>query len=265
MCAFGIIQLASDALYSEVAAPGSFPTHISRNFGLRVYQMLDGVAPAPYVESTLARIALQAGDLDAAQKYAVHLPPSPVRDGLLEQIAAARGETMLAFEYAFAAPDIAGVQSSIDRLRKRDPKRAYVLEESFISRLSQLQTHPDAVAHGWWMLGTIAAQTPTRQSQELAYRDFVTAAQLAPLDLTNVLGAANEAVSLHDWSDAAKWYRDALNVNPATADAVAGLGIVALNENGDRNLAIAQLQRARAFDSRSPLADELERELRGKP
>ena len=265
LCIFGIIQLASDALYSEAAAPGSFPALIPRDFGLRVYRLLDRLAPAPYVESTLARIALEDGDLNAAQRYAVHLPPSPVRDGLLEQIAAARGEATLAYEYAFAAPDIAGVQSSIDRLGKKDPRRAYALEEAFVQRLSQLQTHPDAVAHGWWMLGTIAAQTPDRSSQELAYRDFVTAAHLAPLDLTNVLGAGNEALTLHDWRNAAVWYRVALNVNPANADAIAGLGLVALNESDDRTIATAQLRRARMLDPRSPLAIELERELRDKP
>ncbi len=265
LCAFAGIQFASDALYKEAAAPGSFPTRIARAFGLRVYDMLDSIAPAPYVESTLARVALQDGNLDAARHHALRLPASPVRDGLLEQIAAARGEATLAFEYAFAAPDIAAVESTVMQMRKRDPQRAYALEESFINRLTQLQTHPDAVAHGWWILGTIAAQTQDKASQQLAYRDYVTAAQLAPLDLTNVLGAANEAVTLHSWRDARRWYNRALQVNPATADAIAGIGVVALNEGHDVDAAQEQLRKARAVDPHSALADELERELRRGP
>ncbi len=265
LCCFGAIQFASDSLYAEAAAPHAFPSWIPKAFGMNVYRVLDRVAPAAYVESTLARSALQAGDTDRAWHYAVRLPAGAVRDGLLEQVAAARGETTLAFEYAFAAPDIAGVQTLIERMRIADPRGAYALEERFIARLDALQTHPDAVARGWWTLGTIAAQTAAPAWQTLAYRDYVKAAHLAPLDLTNVLGAANQAVTLRQWRDAQAWYRRALDVSPGNADAVAGLGIVDLQSRGDRKAAEQQLSRAAAADPSSALVRELQRELRARP
>ncbi len=261
LVAFAFIQLASDSLYASAAAPGSFPARISATFGVRVYNALDRVAPAPYVESTLARAALQRGDRAAALRYAVRMPPSSVRDGLLEQIAAARGEQMLAYEYAFAAPDIDGVQRAIAHIRASDPRRAYALESRFLERLVELRTHPDAVAHAWWTLGTIASQLGDRDDLQLAYRDYVTSAQRAPLDLTNLLGAANQAFSLHDWRDAERWYRAAIEVNPAAADGIAGIGLVALNERNDRATALRQLRAAQAVDPHSPLVIELIREL----
>ncbi len=261
LCAFGAIQLASDALYSEAAAYGAFPTWIPSAFGMRVYELLDRAAPAAYVESTLAQAALKAGDADRAERYAVRMPAGPARDGLLERVAAARGNSTLAFEYAFAAPDIAGVQALIQRLRRSDPQQAYALEERFIARLESLQTHPDAVARGWWTLGTIAAQMNAPAWQSVAYRDYAKAAQLAPLDLTNVLGAANEAVTLKRWTEADAWYRRALDVSPGNADALAGMGIVDFQARDDRGAAQQKLARAAAADPSSALVHELRREL----
>jgi hypothetical protein len=189
------------------------------------------------------------------------MPATATRNALLEAIAARRGQPMLAFEYAFAAPDIAGVQAQIETLKARDPRRAYVLEERFRDRLVALSTHPDAVAHAWWMLGTIASAVGGRSWLELAYADYATAAALAPLDLTNVLGAANQAVTLHDWAHAEHWYRHAIDVNPATADGIAGLGIVALNARADRRAAQRYLAQARTADPSAPLVRELQREL----
>ncbi len=66
----GAIQLASDALDSSAAAPLTLPRSVPLAFGLSVYRTLDRIAPAPYVETSLAREALARGDADAAQRYA---------------------------------------------------------------------------------------------------------------------------------------------------------------------------------------------------
>ena len=65
----------------------------------------DRLAPAAYVESTLAQRALERGDLAAAQRCALRLPASPNRDELLASIAEARGQGRLALEYSLAAFD----------------------------------------------------------------------------------------------------------------------------------------------------------------
>lgn len=261
---FAAVQLASDSLYASAAAPSSFPSRIPEGFGLTVYRTLDRIAPAPYVESTLARAALSRGDTANALHYALRLPPNAVRNGLLARVAAARGEDVLAFEYAFVAPDIETVQASLLRMSATHPEDAYHLEERFRDRLMALETHPDAVAHAWWMLGVIASSMHGNW-QSRAYDDYVRAAILSPLDVQHVLAAANEAVTIGRWDDAAHWYGRALEVNPASADAIAGLGIVAWDGRRDRAAADSGLAAARAIDPLSKLVATLERQLRARP
>ena len=69
-----------------------FPDGFPARFGDAVYGVLDRLAPAPYVESTLAQRALERGDVRSAQRYALRLPASPSRDELLARIAGARGQ-----------------------------------------------------------------------------------------------------------------------------------------------------------------------------
>jgi hypothetical protein len=85
--AFGAIQLASGALTSAAAAPGTLPKHVPLRLGVAVYRVLDRVAPAPYVEASLAQEALARGDALAAEHFAVRLPASPTRDELLARVA----------------------------------------------------------------------------------------------------------------------------------------------------------------------------------
>lgn len=225
---------------------------------------MDRFAPAPYVEGSLAQDSLRRGRLDEAEHYALRLPAGSVRDGLLARVAAARGETVLAFEYAFAAPDFDAVQNAVAQLRRQRPEDAYRLEERFRDRIVSLQTHPDAVARAWWTLGDIAASMPGVW-QARAYDDFAMAAQLAPLDMQDQLAAANEAVTLGRWNDAERAYRHAIDVDPGNGDARAGLGIVALESRHERAAALAQLKAARALDPSSKLAQSLARKLRVRP
>ena len=58
---FGTIQSASYAFAAPAAAAGALPTRVPLSFGLPVYPALDRVAPAEYVEATLASQALASG------------------------------------------------------------------------------------------------------------------------------------------------------------------------------------------------------------
>ena len=91
---------------ASAAAPGSLPSRAPLGFGLAVYHALDRVAPAPYVESTLAAYSLSTGRAGEALRYALRLPASPARDELLARVAAAQGDASLALEYDLAAPDV---------------------------------------------------------------------------------------------------------------------------------------------------------------
>ncbi|MFZ1017766.1 MAG: hypothetical protein WAN39_07845, partial [Candidatus Cybelea sp.] len=70
------MQFASEAMCARAAAPHTIPRQIPPAFGERVYRVLDRIAPAPYVESSLAQLALERGDAAAAQHYALRLPAS---------------------------------------------------------------------------------------------------------------------------------------------------------------------------------------------
>ncbi|MGA8574831.1 MAG: tetratricopeptide repeat protein [Candidatus Cybelea sp.] len=270
LVAFATIQLASDALAASVAAPRTLPRSIPVGFGLFVYRVLDAIAPAPYVETSLAQDALARGDADAAERYAARLPASPVRDELLARVAAARGQSALAREYYLAAPDPAAVGASAQSIAIRDPATGYSLEQLLEIRLARDGTHPDAVADAYWQMGRLANRQAWREVPgsprqrawlETGLRDFDTAALLAPLSQRYAVEAANQADLLGDRRRAQSLFSHAADIDPRSADAIAGLGVIAW-ENGDRQAASAYLTRARALDPRAPMVRALERDLR---
>jgi Flp pilus assembly protein TadD len=268
-CAMATVQLASYALDARAAVPGSLPARVPLGFGLAVYRALDRIAPAPYVESTLAAQALASGDLAAAQHYALRLPASPTRDELLAQTASARGDTMLALEYDVAAPDVDAVAKAAALLAASDPQAGYRLELHLKERLALLTTHPDAVAEASWNLGEFANESAWRERSgspaqtawlRRALADFESAVALAPLSEKYALAAGNQAALLGDFVRAGQLFRQAAEIDPGGADALAGLGVAALAA-GDRVQARAYLVRARALDPDATMVRALERDI----
>jgi tetratricopeptide (TPR) repeat protein len=246
--ALAFVQFASDALYRH---PGDA-------FGLRVYRALDRIAPAEYVSDTLASTTLAQGDLDAAQRYALQMPAGERRDDLLAQIAAARGDKVLALEYYFAATDVAAMQREIVLLARTNLRAAVALEAHFRDRLLTLGTHPDAVAESYWMSADFAA-SEKQYTTALAFDRQALA--LAPLNMAYILSAASHAYFANDLRDAQYYFSRGVAVNPSGGDAYAGLGLVALRE-GDRARAQAYLQQARANDPHAPTVASLAAALR---
>ena len=270
LIALAAIQLASDALNSGAAAPATLPRRIPPKFGLAVYRLLDRIAPAAYVEATLAQQALEHGDADGAERYAVRLPASPVRDELLARVAGLRGQSTLAAEYLLAAPDPVAFNTATQRRAVQDPAAGYALERLLRDRLARSGTHPDAVAEASWQMGLLANREAWRQIPgspaqhgwlQRADDDFGTAARLAPLSERYVVAAANQADLLNDRVRAQRLFAHAGEIDPGSADAVAGLGVVAW-QNGDRRGAAEYLRRARAIDPDALMVRALERDLR---
>ena len=265
------VQLASVSLTASAAAPGTFPTRVPPSFGRLVYTWLDRVAPASYVEVTLAQDALARGDAAAAEHYVLRLPASPVRDELLARVAQVRGEKLLALEYFLAAPDADAVNAAADdALASHDPAGAYRLEELLEIRLAMLRTHPDAVAAAYWRMGRYANQmafvqlsgSPAQNAWLRRGRNALEAAvALSPLSERYAIEAANQADLLGDRARASQLFAQALAIDPASADAVAGLGVLAF-QNGDRAAATRYLYHARALDPQSLMVRALERDLR---
>jgi len=265
-----IDQLASDALYADAAGPTAVVSHVPLRFGKRVYAELNRLAPAPYVESTLARSALSDRDPDAAMRYALRLPASPVRDELLARIAVARHQAALASEYFLAAPDFAALQSIVDARATRDPLAAYRIERLVARRIEVLGAHPDALAQSSWRLGLLANRTAWKQVPgsavqkswlRTAQRHFSAAAGAAPLSERYAIAAANQADLLGDEASANAFFARAASLDPGSADAIAGLGVVAYRR-GDRVAANGYLRRARQIDPKARMVRALERDLR---
>jgi tetratricopeptide (TPR) repeat protein len=246
--ALAFVQLGSDALYT-----GRLP----HAFGVAVYHVLDRVAPASYVEDTLANEALDRGDTDAAQHYAVRMPAGPRRDDLLARIALARGQTVLANEYFFVADDIAALQQRVADLSRQSVPQALALESEIRSRLKALRTHPDAVAESYWISGNLRALSGDRVT---ALRDYRQAEHLTPLDVKYILAIADDALEIGDLNTAQRAFVHGEQVAPGSGDMPAGLGLVALRR-GDRAAARADLEQAQRIGPDAPLVRALEAAL----
>lgn len=257
-CALGAIQLGSDAIFARTGEPPSLPAHVRPQLGVAVYRAAAHVAQAPFVDSMLARAALDRRDLSAAARYASRLPQSPARDDLFGKIAQAQGRERAAQEYFVRAGDIVAIDAAVDAVTQRDPARAYALEDALRGRLEQTETHPDAVAEAYWHMGDLAWRQGRR---DLAMADFRRAVGLSPLSEKYVLSAGFAAYELHDDEAAGRYFARVLSVNPASADAYAGAGMVALR-GGDRTRAELDAQRARSANPNSSALASLEAQLR---
>jgi hypothetical protein len=219
----------------------------------------------------LAGAALARGDAGAAERYALRLPASPARDELLAQIAILRGQGTLALEYFLAAPDPAAIEAAAqDAAARRDPAAGYAIELQLRARLSMDATHPDALAQTDWQLGRLANRQAWREVPGSVLQrgwltrgldDFEAAVALAPLSGRYLVEAANQADLLGERERAGALFARAAASDPASADALAGLGVIAL-QNGDRAGALVDLARARALDPDSPMVRALERAMR---
>jgi tetratricopeptide (TPR) repeat protein len=94
-----------------------------------------------------------------------------------------------------------------------------------------------------------------------AMRDFEAAVALAPLSERYAIAAANQADLLGERTRATALFQRGVDIDPASADAIAGLGVMA-QQGGDRQGAFAYLDRARAIDPNALMVRALERALR---
>lgn len=252
------VQTGSDAIFASAAGAHSLPARIPLRVGLAVYTAIARVAPAPYANSMLARAALQRNDLAAARHYAMALPASPRRDDLLGRIAQAAGDHRTAQQYFLAAGDIFAIGDEIEAQAKLDPRDAYDLQMQLNRRLEKSGTHPDAVAEGYWRAGVLSSKLgrPARALEE--YRHAVA---LSPISAKYLISVGFQAYDLRRLNVARSSFARAIAVDPCSADALAGAGMVALLQ-GDRASARAYARRSGTCDPRSHALYTLRQQLR---
>ena len=252
------VQLGSDAIFAPAASAHSLPGRIPLRTGEAVYSAIARVAPAPYAISMLARAALQRNDLDAARRYASALPASPRRDDLLGRIAQAAGDHRSAQRYFLAAGDIFAIGDEIDAQAKSDPRDAYELQMQLNRRLDAGGTHPDAVAEGYWRAGVLSSKLgrPARALEE--YRHAVA---ISPISAKYLISVGFQAYDLRRLNDARRAFARAIAVDPCSADALAGAGMVALLQ-GDRVSAQTYAHKSGACDPHSHALYTLRQQLR---
>lgn len=239
----GFVQLASASIFSFAAAPNSLVSRLHAGTGVAIFSRLARVAPAPYVETMLAGNALRLGDIREAAAYARNIPGGAIKSELLGRIALARGQGELAREYFLGAPDVDEMQAQISAISQTNADAAFGWELALKNRLQSLTTHPDAVAFAYWRMGQLITLRGYRSPPLRAtlwrqgMRYYAVAARLAPLSERYLLAAGSQALLLRDDDVARNYFRRGVNVDPTSADAYAGLGIVAYRA---RNLAEAR-------------------------
>lgn len=233
LCALllAVVQFASEALLSREGAAFSVPAHLSAQGGRAVYRAIERVAPASYAEAMLARSLLEDGNVSEALVHARRLPESATRNEFLARIALAQGDRRSAQRYFVAAGDYAAVQREVDGLAKTDVAGAFALELEMNKRLQETATHPDAYAESLWELGQLATQRSiAERSPQWAQRAMEydrLAIRLAPLSGKYWIAAGTQAYLLREFSQAREYFERAADVDPASADAFAGLALVA--------------------------------------
>ena len=268
LLALAALQLASAGIFWGAGTPVSLPAHISPAFGERVYGAIERVAPVPFVEAMLTQAALGRGDLLTAALHARRMPLSQARSELEARIARARGDARTAEGEFLAADDVPAVQSEVDRLQSLgETARAYALEHAIRIRLASTATHPDAVAESYWRSGNLATELARRGGPRSAswmqtgLNDYDKALSLAPFSEKFLLAAGTQELNMHNDKAANAYFQRGIEVDPQSADAYAGLGVVALH-HGDRGAAERFAHIARAIDAGSKMLALLESALR---
>lgn len=213
----------------------------------------------------LATNALRENRMDDAQRFASRMPASAARSEIEARLAMARGDRGTAIQKFVEADDVDALTSESARLAAlREFQAAFDLEKRIGARLSASGTHPDAVAESYWRSGTLAERLAAVQKpsadrwMHTALRYYNDAHSLAPFSEKYLLAAGTQALRLHDARLAKTYFQNTLTIDPESADAFAGLGIVAF-DRGDRAAAAAYLARARAINPKSEMLPELSR------
>lgn len=224
----GGVQLASMAMYGDLAHPPAFPALLPPALGVALGRAF-AAPPAPaFARAAYAQALLHRGD-PAAAAIVDGLPDGPASAELRGQLAEARHTPAAALRWYARARDFERAQRLIDAYDDApDLPQAIRFETELVGALSA-DADAGGRARALWRLGQLTAAQGFADAAEravLARRAltfYERALEIAPNDETYLLAAGEQALELGDKAAAAAYYRRALDAVPNSADARAGL------------------------------------------
>jgi len=269
--ALGVEQGVASVVLRDDARRPAWVRFVPAGLAARV----DGLSPALPLPATLrlvlARRALAAWNFDLAAAHVARLPASRDRAELRGELAEHAGDTKASVEDFLEAGDLDDIQHRAESLAASGRgDEALELERAAIERAERDPAQAGNLPEAYYRLGLLEQQLAYRipdiaaraapQTKSLA--DYIKAVELAPLEERYLIAAGNEEIDIGDLDSAPGYFRRALDADPGSADALAGLGDVAARE-GRKAEAESYLAAARKRDPSSPAVLRLARQIGG--
>jgi tetratricopeptide (TPR) repeat protein len=225
------VQLATSALYGELAVAGSLPARLASDWPLRAAERT-GLDRIGGLRLALARAAVFRGDEGDAQRLLAGITaPADAASAadLRGRLAQHAGDAPNALRWFVVAGDFAAARGMIDELAVRDPVAAYAVIRAFDERLGSASPAPEVEADLVWREGQIAAAIAYAHPAEAprynrsALEAYRRALALAPNEETYLLAFGYQSLVLGDPRAARAAYASAVRVVPDSADAFVGL------------------------------------------
>ncbi len=261
--------VASIALRDEALA-GAWPRFVPSSTAARLDGIPQSVPLPPALALVLAREALAHGDRGAAAAFARRLGPSRDLAALQGDIADARGDTAGAVRAYLAAGDRDGIERHVsDLVAAGRVTDAVALQRALVARLASERAQADALAEASFELGGVeelgayrllVGSVPRRDAETRALEAYRRAVALAPLEERYLIAFGNQELNVDDISAAERAFERARDVDPTSAEPLAGLGDAAFSRD-DPARARAYLAQARARNAASDAVRNLAREL----
>jgi tetratricopeptide (TPR) repeat protein len=223
-----VVQLASMALYGDLAQPLSAPALIPPALGIALARPLGSPAAPAVLRSAYARALLHRGDAAGAAAIVAGLPDAPGTDDLRGRLAELHGDPAAALPFYVRARDFERAQRLIDADEAAaGPARAAALEARLVAILGAA-ADAGVRARALWRWGQLTqgiayADPADRGAAHRAMALYERALELAPNEETYLLAAGRQALTIGDKAAARGYYERALEAVPNSADARAGL------------------------------------------
>jgi tetratricopeptide (TPR) repeat protein len=226
----GCVQLASTALFGDLAPAPAFPRIVSPAIGFAIARPLANPHAPALLRAAYARALLHRDDVTGADAIVQALPATAERFELAGAIAQRRGDFSSAAQAYLAARDVEHAQSLVDALERSGRLDAAIALETDLVAHSTGAVDAENHAVTLWRLGQLtqarAVQQPPARARQLsrdALHYYDEALALAPSDETFLLAAGQQAFTLGDRASALTYYQRALDAVPNSVDARRGL------------------------------------------